>query len=310
VQTEVLQDRGELQTPLVKSKWTGSALMLTAIPTNPRPGLPQEKPRPVTSVSIPVRQQPAATTQPQAVAARPQITVTAAPYGQYGSNGNVRMKVLDAEQKMTGFYVTLEAENNAATTIDPYYLSLDCYAKGYFLQKIAGSGLRGESISQGQKTKIEFSTVEKPDEVQIKFPKPGWQPIKLRLSGDDDPVVSEVNQAAASPLGQVAPYGEYASNGFVRMKLLDAEQKMTGYFMTVELANDTQAGIEPWNISFNYSKDGYSVGTSTGSGVYGAEGTIPAGRRGKLQFSATTPVDTIVIKFPKPNWQPLTLHLN
>lgn len=39
VQNEVLRDRGELQTPLLKSKWTGDDLVLSAPPIQPRPGL-------------------------------------------------------------------------------------------------------------------------------------------------------------------------------------------------------------------------------------------------------------------------------
>lgn len=41
VQDEVLRDRGELQTPLLKSKWEGKDLVLGIIPTEPRPGLPE-----------------------------------------------------------------------------------------------------------------------------------------------------------------------------------------------------------------------------------------------------------------------------
>jgi tetratricopeptide (TPR) repeat protein len=38
VQKEVLRDRGELQTPVLKSRWEGSELLLAAPPAEPRPG--------------------------------------------------------------------------------------------------------------------------------------------------------------------------------------------------------------------------------------------------------------------------------
>jgi hypothetical protein len=36
VQTEVLQDRSELQTAVLKSKWKGNDLIISAPPTKPR----------------------------------------------------------------------------------------------------------------------------------------------------------------------------------------------------------------------------------------------------------------------------------
>lgn len=39
VAQEVLRDRGELQRPVLKSAWSGSELVLSAVPTAPRPGL-------------------------------------------------------------------------------------------------------------------------------------------------------------------------------------------------------------------------------------------------------------------------------
>lgn len=45
VQEEVLRDRGELQTPLLKSKWVGDDLVLGAVPTSPRAGLEEDQPK-------------------------------------------------------------------------------------------------------------------------------------------------------------------------------------------------------------------------------------------------------------------------
>lgn len=42
VQNEVLRDRGELQTPLLKSKWTGDDLVISVTPIQPRPGLEED----------------------------------------------------------------------------------------------------------------------------------------------------------------------------------------------------------------------------------------------------------------------------
>jgi uncharacterized caspase-like protein len=339
VQTEVLQDRGELQTPELKSKWTGSSLRLLAVPAAPRAGLPEMPrltPPSPTTIAVAVAPPPAApkvkaaavpavafnrpasastTTStavaqpsPQAVAA---LSV-AAPYGQSATNNNVRMKVLDVDQRITGYYVTLEAENLSQATLDPGGLRLECSSGGYFLQTLSGSGISGQAINHGQKTKIEFATIEKPDEVMVKFSKPGWQPIKLRLVVDDvsAPLVSQaVPNEQTTAVGDTANYGDFAGNGFVRMKVLDIDPKMTGFFMTVELDNDTNQPIEPWNIVFSYSKDGYAQGSSSGSSVWGATENIPAGRKTKLQFSAVSEVDTIQVKFPKPNWRPLTLRL-
>jgi tetratricopeptide (TPR) repeat protein len=42
VQNEVLKDRGELQTPVLKSKWQGNDLVLAVSPSDPQPGLPDD----------------------------------------------------------------------------------------------------------------------------------------------------------------------------------------------------------------------------------------------------------------------------
>lgn len=45
VQDEVLRDRGEMQTPLLKSKWVGDDLVLGVPPTAARPGLEEDQPK-------------------------------------------------------------------------------------------------------------------------------------------------------------------------------------------------------------------------------------------------------------------------
>lgn len=46
VKEDVLRERGQLQTPVLKSKWDGSDLRLSASPVEPRPALPGEAPEP------------------------------------------------------------------------------------------------------------------------------------------------------------------------------------------------------------------------------------------------------------------------
>jgi uncharacterized caspase-like protein len=43
VQSEVLQDRGEIQTPVLKSTWSGNSLLISAPPTKPRDVPPELK---------------------------------------------------------------------------------------------------------------------------------------------------------------------------------------------------------------------------------------------------------------------------
>ncbi len=45
VQEEVLRDRGELQSPLLKSKWVGDDLVLGVAPSSPRPGFEEDIPK-------------------------------------------------------------------------------------------------------------------------------------------------------------------------------------------------------------------------------------------------------------------------
>ncbi len=330
VQTEVLQDRGELQTPMVKSKWTGASLMLTALPSSPRPGLPGNvlhrtapSPRPPTVPPVTIatpsvaRAVPATTQGAGLVAAQPKPlspTVSAAPaeWGKSVSNRFVRMKVLDVEQKMTGFFITMEIENQTGPpTFDPYNMSFEGFSKGYYTEKRGGSSIWGGGayLPPGQKRKLEFSTVEPIDEVLVKFQNIGWQPLKFRLTTESAETPSFQSSAPQATLNRTANYGEYASNGFVRMKALSTEQRMTGFFMTLELVNDTQEPVEPYNIKYNFSKDGYSLGSRSGSGVYGSDLTLPPGRHSKMDMSESSVVDSIEVKFPKPNWPSLTLRL-
>lgn len=46
VQEQVLRERGELQTPVLRSVWQGRELVLAAVPSAPRPGLPVSLPEP------------------------------------------------------------------------------------------------------------------------------------------------------------------------------------------------------------------------------------------------------------------------
>lgn len=219
VQTEVLQDRGELQTPVLKSRWTGSDLVLSAPPSKPRPGLP---PSPTIRVKIPP---------------------------------------------------TAATASNAATAI-----SNSTVAK-----------IPPQNAQPGQG----FSP-----------PPPAVAPPVVI----SPPVVAQSN-ATAVTVNQTGDFQRYASNGFVRMKMLDAEEKMTGYYMTIEIANDTGQPITSSNTKFMFFKDGYTNGGTSGSGVYGGDVSVPPGGRAKLQMSNSQPVDEIQVKFAKPNWSSLTLRL-
>lgn len=349
VRTEVLQDRGALQTPQLKSKWTGEQLAIGVPPAKPRAGLPNYltppplvavKPTTAITATSPPQMVPIGLanvppmTTPPAVAAPiaspasvPRVAVatttpasaktvqSAANFGEQASNGHVRMRVLDAEQKMTGFYVTVELENCSPGPIEPYFVSFETSKDGYYQEKLGGVSISGADVklSPGQKCKLSFGCAQTPDELLVKFSgKPGWGPLELRLTGDA-PGTSPGATAAATttvsvPSSTNGNFENYASNGFVRMKMLDAEQKMTGFYMTVEVVNDSGQPVEPWGFVFSQFKGGYSIGSSTGSSLYGAD-TIPPGRKAKLEFSSVEQADEIQVKFPKPNWKGLTLRL-
>ncbi len=54
VKTQVLRERGELQQPVLKSKWQGEGLKLSVRPAHPRPGLP-EAPSHTVAAAVPAR---------------------------------------------------------------------------------------------------------------------------------------------------------------------------------------------------------------------------------------------------------------
>ncbi len=329
VQTEVLQDRGELQTPMLKSKWTGSAVSITALAASPRPGIPSTLRAGVPAPNLPTANVRTSSTgasvlsspppSPVKSASPPAVPVSqsgalAAEYGEYASNGFVRVKVLDTEETMTGFRVVLELENNTGEAVNSWNTGFEMYNQGYYQQRLGGSSVFGadSNLAPGQKVKLEFKASNKADEILVKFPKPNWKPVRLKLTTDstiDSVLLATPAKAPEGSLSTSGNYQQYGSNGYVRMKMLDAEEKMTGFFMTVELVNDTTQGLEPWNIKFNCLKDGYAKGCSTGSGVYGGDVTIPPGRRVKLQFSSSEKVDEIQVDFPKPGWSQLKLLL-
>ena len=70
VQEEVVRDRGEVQTPVLKQRWEGKALLLAAPPAAPRPGLPQ----PVDTMPARSGSNPTAGTQPKAATAKKTLT--------------------------------------------------------------------------------------------------------------------------------------------------------------------------------------------------------------------------------------------
>lgn len=238
---------------------------------------------------------------------------TRAEYGEFAANGFVSMKVLDAEEKMTGFYITLELGNNTAEPINAYNYRFEMYNQGYYQGAYGGSSISGadSNLGSGLRTKLSFSCAQKADEILVKFPKPGWKPLQLKLTTDStiDSVAESSPPKPPYEMTSTGNFQTYGSNGFVRMKVLDAEQKMTGYYMTVECVNDTDQKFEAYNVKFSFSKDGFANGATSGSGVYGADVGLPPGRRIKYDFSNPDKVDEIQVTFPKPGWGPLTLRI-
>lgn len=331
VQTEVLQDRGELQTPVMKSQWKGNALSIIASPSGPRAGIAPIIPlRRTAGATVKVAMVPNVVAQassgaaagksntaiaqvPVSVGGQSSVAPPAAEYGEYASNGMMRMKVLDTEQKMTGFQVVLEFQNTSSEAFNPWNTAFEMYDQGFYQQRLGGSSVYGAdtNVAPGAKVKLEFKASNKADEILVKFPKPNWKPVRLKLTTEGTDSVQLATPAKAEPgsLTTSGDYSRYASNGYVRMKMLDAEEKATGFYMTVELVNDTTQGLEPWNFKFNCFQDGYTKGGVTGSGIYGGDITLPPGRRAKLQFSTTEKVNEIQVSFPKPGWAPLKLLL-
>lgn len=238
---------------------------------------------------------------------------TRADFGEFAANGFVSMKVLDAEEKMTGFYITVELGNNTSEPINPYNFRFEMFNQGYYQGAYSGSSISGaeRDLASGLRTKLSFGTSQKADEMLVKFPKPGWKPLQLKLTGESnmDSVAEASPPKPTYEMGSTGNFQTFASNGRVRMKMLDAEQKMTGFYMTVECVNETAEKFDPYYVKFSFLKEGFSNGAASGSGVYGADIGLPPGRRMKLQFSNSDKVDEIQVTFPKPGWNPLTLRI-
>lgn len=351
VQAEVLEDRAELQTPDLKSKWTGSDIALTVAPAQPRPGLREVPmiastpasvivpstpsssvleikqsqavaPNTIASISAPTTQYTPPPTMHQATIVKTAVPTQTAPpvlnasrYGEYASNGKVRMKILDVEQKMTGWFVTIEIQNLTAQPLSPWYIGFEYYKDGIFLGKSSGSGVfgAGNDLAPQMRAKLDMSSVEAADQIKVTFPKPGWGPLILGVT--TDPTVDaaaaastasggvQVNLAATS---SSAAYGQYAGNGKVSMRILDTDMKMTGYFVTIEVVNNTTSPLNSWYTVFEFFKDGYFVSRST----HLSDNDVPAGARTKLETSTNSSgADEIQVKFPKPDWAPITLKL-
>ncbi len=355
VQTEVLADRGELQVPALKTKWTGGELVLNTVPASPRagiPDIPMKKPavavnqqvlqttarpggqsmaqtvqiavQPAAAQNKPIQVRPAAgvglVSQPTIVHIQPPVQQpapapqVAAPYGEYGSNGKVKMKMLDVEKRMTGIFYTIETQNISAAPVNGYNWGYSFFKDGYLVSKTSRSGVYGADIDLGPgvKCKMDMSSPSESDTVVIKFDKPGWGTIKLRTSTDD---LSSDGAQAGSPFATSgtaslsAAYGDYAFNGKVQMKVLDTDKKMTGFFVTTEVLNATSDPVDPGSLTFEFYNDGYVVSKSTGSGIYSTTESIPSGAKAKLDVSTPDTADKLIIKFPKPGWNPLTLNL-
>lgn len=349
VQTEVLADRGELQIPALKSKWTGSDLVIATVPVRPRPGLaePPAKPAAVPAVAVaasvgsaasvaPAGSSPVVTAaatgqqntirlprppvpaQATATSASPKPTSpTAAPaavYGEYASNGKVKVKMLDVEKKMTGTYYTLEVQNTTSEAISIYNFKYYIYNGGYLMAGVGGSEVSGSDnqLPAGAKTKVYFSGTTDSDAILVKCDKPGWGQMRLRTGdeagGADTCGVQE--QASVPATQNTAPYGQYASNGNVQMKVVEIDPKMTGYFVTTELLNLTKESFDPYYLTIEFYKDGYLKSkTSGGSLSYSAQ-YIGTGLKAKITASTYTEgADQLIVRFPKPGWAPITLQL-
>ncbi|MBK9143183.1 MAG: caspase family protein [Candidatus Melainabacteria bacterium] len=85
VQQEVLRDRGQLQTPIVRSAWKGDDIVIAARPAKPKPGLPE------TTAS-----EPAASSAPQTIAMSTGAQSIAPPANVASIGGqNLAVKLLD-----------------------------------------------------------------------------------------------------------------------------------------------------------------------------------------------------------------------
>lgn len=370
VQTEVLADRGELQVPALKTKWTGSDLVIATVPTAPRPGIPELPTRaaaasafansaaaaanpaitvtatapgatgsapvtvaPVTSVAaaqptaiasaqnplrldrpgLPAQMAPRAATVAAPAAVAPAAVAPAAVYGEYATNGKVKMKMLDVEKKMTGTFYALELQNLTAAPINVYNFKYYTYDKGYLMASVGGSEVYGSSneLPPGAKTKIEFSGITDADAILVKCDKPGWGQMRLRTG--DEPGGADtcgLSEQAAVPATQTsAPYGQYASNGHVQMKVTDIDPKMTGYFVTTELLNLEKESFEPYYMTIEFYKDGYLKNKIAGGALSFSAHYVGSGLKTKITANTYEGVDQMIVRFPKPGWAPITLQL-
>lgn len=239
VQTEVLTDRGELQVPALKTKWTGSDLVIATVPTAPRPGVPET---PLRS-SLP---------QPSTVAANPSITIAAA------APGTSPAPAVSTSPSVPAATMSVAPSAQIAVT--------------------ASANLRLQrptSPAQGAPTMPVAPTVVAP--------------------------------AAAAP-APAAVYGEYATNGKVKMKMLDVEKKMTGTFYALELQNITAAPINVYNFKYYLYDKGYLMAGVGGAEVYGSSNELPPGAKTKIEFSGITDADAILVKCDKPGWGQMRLR--
>lgn len=225
VQNEVLTDRGELQIPALKAKWTGAELVLNTVPSAPRPGMPE----------TPLR--------------KPNVST---------SNAAVSTSAVSS--------------SGQSASLPPIQVA----ANPQIAQRIQRPVMTSGSVMQ-------------PASVQLPPPQ------------STAPTSQSATPAAA-------PYGEYAGNGKVKMKVLDVDKRMTGNFYTVELQNVSPAVINPSQWLFNLSKDGYMVTRTDGAHVYGGDRDLSPGIKTKLELSSTSETDTLAIKFSKPGWAPISLR--
>jgi len=239
VQTEVLADRGELQVPALKTKWTGSDLILATVPTNPRPGIPETPTRAAAASAF---------SNAAAAAANPAITVAATPSGSAPS---------------------------APVSVSP-----------------AAPVAR---VPVAQPTAI--ASAQNP----LRLDRPN-------APAQAAPPTAAVSIPAPAAVAPAAVYGEYASNGKVKMKMLDVEKRMTGTFYTLELQNVTAAPISVYNFKYYLYDKGYLQAGVGGSEVSGSDTQLPPGAKTKIYFSGTTDSDAILVKCDKPGWGQMRLR--
>ena len=223
VQTEVLADRGELQVPALKTKWTGSDLIIATVPASPRPGIPETPTRPKANPAVAVVAQASAPVATKPVTTTPVTTI------QVASAAN-----------------PLRLPRPAVT-------------------------------------------------VQPTAPVAVAQPVAPAA-------------VAPAPPAPAAVYGEYATNGKVKIKILDVEKKMTGTFYTLEVQNVTAAPIGIYNFKYYFYDKGYLMQGVGGSEVNGSGNELGPGVKAKVYFSSITDSDAILVKFDKPGWTQLRLR--